>query len=64
MPFKLEREKVMQIPKSLLEGHWRFLRHRHAPEKGRYLQLAELGQMPTAMVIACCDASRRRFRNL
>jgi len=46
----------MQIPKSLLEGHWRFLRHRHATQKGRYLQLAELGQTPTAMVIACCDA--------
>jgi carbonic anhydrase len=46
----------MQIPKSLLEGHWRYLRDRHAPEKGRYLQLAELGQTPTAMVIACCDA--------
>ncbi|MGH6803641.1 MAG: carbonic anhydrase [Methyloceanibacter sp.] len=39
-----------------MEGYRRFLRDRHAPEKGRYLQLAELGQTPTAMVIACCDA--------
>lgn len=46
----------MPLPKSLIEGHWRFLRDRHAPERGRYLQLAELGQTPTAMVIACCDA--------
>ena len=46
----------MQLPKSLVEGYRRFLRDRHLPEKGRYLQLAELGQAPTAMVIACCDA--------
>jgi carbonic anhydrase len=46
----------MKLPKSLLEGHRRFLRDRHGPERGRYLQLAELGQTPTAMVIACCDA--------
>jgi carbonic anhydrase len=46
----------MALPKSLVEGHRRFLRDRHAPERGRYLQLAELGQAPAAMVIACCDA--------
>ena len=46
----------MQLPKSLVEGYRRFLRDRHAPDKGRYLQLAELGQTTTAMVIACCDA--------
>jgi carbonic anhydrase len=44
------------LPKSLLDGYWRFRRERHAPDKGRYRQLAELGQSPTAMVIACCDA--------
>jgi carbonic anhydrase len=44
-----------QLPKSLVEGYRRFLRDRHLPEKGRYW-LAELGQAPTAMVIACCDA--------
>jgi carbonic anhydrase len=46
----------MGLPKSLIEGHRRFLRDKHAPERGRYAQLAELGQTPTAMVIACCDA--------
>jgi carbonic anhydrase len=46
----------MPLPKSLIEGHRRFLRDRHTPERGRYLQLAELGQTPTAMVIGCCDA--------
>jgi len=44
------------LPKSLVDGYWRFRRDRHAPDKGRYRQLAELGQSPTAMVIACCDA--------
>src|SRR5262245_19882781 len=46
----------MKLPRSLIEGHRRFLRDRHAPERGRYIQLAELGQAPTAMVVACCDA--------
>ena len=44
------------LPKTLVEGHFRFRRDVHAKDRGRYLQLAELGQTPTAMVIACCDA--------
>jgi carbonic anhydrase len=44
------------LPKSLLDGYWRFRSERHAPEKGRYQQLAALGQSPTAMIIACCDS--------
>jgi carbonic anhydrase len=46
----------MTLPKTLVEGYRRFVRDRHAPERGRYSQLAEFGQAPTAMVIACCDA--------
>ena len=46
----------MPLPKSLLEGYFRFRRDIHAADRGRYLQLAELGQAPSAMVIACCDA--------
>jgi carbonic anhydrase len=45
-----------KLLKSLVEGHRRFLRDRHAPERALYRQLAELGQAPMAMVIACCDA--------
>ena len=45
-----------ELPRVLKEGYRRFLRDRHAPERGRYIQLAELGQSPTAMVIGCCDA--------
>ena len=46
----------MPLPATLLEGHLRFRRNVHAPDRGRYQQLAELGQSPTAMVIGCCDA--------
>jgi carbonic anhydrase len=46
----------LRLPKTLVEGHLRFRRDQHAKNRGRYLQLAELGQAPTAMVIACCDA--------
>src|SRR5665213_657893 len=46
---------AMSLPKVLAEGYWRF-RRQHAPDKGRYQQLAELGQTPSAMVIACSDA--------
>jgi carbonic anhydrase len=46
----------LRLPKALVDGHFRFRREVHAKDRGRYLQLAELGQAPTAMVIACCDA--------
>jgi carbonic anhydrase len=48
--------RALQLPRTLVEGHLRFRRDEHAKNRGRYLQLAELGQTPTAMVIACCDA--------
>jgi carbonic anhydrase len=56
VPRDFSKEVTLRLPKSLADGYWRFRRDRHAPEKGRYRQLAELGQSPTAMVIACCDA--------
>lgn len=46
----------MSLPKTLADGHFRFRRDVHAKNRGRYEQLAELGQAPTAMVIGCCDA--------
>jgi carbonic anhydrase len=53
---QFETEIKLRLPKSLIDGYWRFRRERHATDKGRYWQLAELGQTPTAMMIACCDA--------
>ncbi|WP_425349043.1 carbonic anhydrase, partial [Methyloligella halotolerans] len=47
---------TVPLPKDLVEGHRRFRRDTHASERGRYRQLAELGQTPTALVIGCCDA--------
>ena len=47
---------TLPLPKTLIDGHWRFRRNVHAADRGRYLQLAELGQAPAAMIIACCDA--------
>ncbi|HUU66370.1 MAG TPA: carbonic anhydrase [Methyloceanibacter sp.] len=44
------------LAKSLIDGYWRFRRDLHEPDKGRYRQLAALGQAPTAMIIACCDS--------
>jgi carbonic anhydrase len=46
----------VSLPRDLVEGHRRFRRDTHASERGRYRQLAELGQTPTALVIGCCDA--------
>ncbi len=47
---------TLRLPKPLNDGHWRFRRDVHAADRGRYRQLAELGQTPIAMVLACCDA--------
>lgn len=46
----------MPLPKTLVDGYLRYRRDRHPLDRGRYEQLADLGQAPTAMVIACCDA--------
>lgn len=46
----------MPLPKTLQDGHFRFRRDVYARDRGRYQQLAELGQSPAAMVVACCDA--------
>jgi carbonic anhydrase len=51
-----ERREAVPLPRDLTEGYKRYLRDIHRPERGRYRQLAELGQSPTALVIACCDA--------
>lgn len=44
------------LSKKLIEGYWRFRTENHAADKGRYEQLAKLGQAPNALVIACCDS--------
>jgi carbonic anhydrase len=45
-----------RFPPSLLEGYRAFMSERYAREKGRYRELAQGGQRPTTMIIACCDS--------
>ncbi|NJO37221.1 MAG: carbonic anhydrase [Rhizobiales bacterium] len=44
------------FPSALLEGYQAFKEGRFAVEQERYRQLAERGQMPKTLVIACCDS--------
>ena len=46
----------MAFPRSLSEGYRRYRRDHCVEDRGRFEQLASLGQAPTALVIACCDA--------
>ena len=40
----------------MLDGYKSFMATRYAPEQERYKQLADRGQAPTTMIIACCDS--------
>ncbi|MCY0092791.1 carbonic anhydrase [Hoeflea ulvae] len=44
------------FPTRLIEGYQTFMSGRYLAEKNRYRQLAETGQEPHTMVIACCDS--------
>ena len=45
-----------RFPAFLLDGYKSFMSDRYDPEQGRYRQLADQGQSPTTMIIACCDS--------
>ena len=47
---------MQNFPKELLAGFQNFTRHRHKIERERYTRLANFGQSPETMVIACCDS--------
>ncbi len=54
---KPRRESVdPAFPTKLLGGHQRFRTTRLASERERYEELAETGQKPDTMMIACCDS--------
>ena len=44
------------FPGALLDGYRSFKDGRYGPERERYRALAEHGQAPEVMVIACCDS--------
>ncbi len=46
----------MNLPAALLEGYRNFMGGRFGAERERYRELAQNGQTPEIMVIACCDS--------
>lgn len=44
------------FPHNLLRGYRSFMDGRYAEQKQRYRQLAEKGQSPETLLIACCDS--------
>ncbi|MCE2493851.1 MAG: carbonic anhydrase [Alphaproteobacteria bacterium] len=47
---------MTSFPGSLLDGYRSFKDNRYAREHALYRSLAELGQTPEIMIIACCDS--------
>ena len=47
---------MTEFPRSLLDGYRSFRDRRYGPERARFRELAEHGQTPEVMVIACCDS--------
>ena len=47
---------MVQFPERLLDGYRAFMAGRYADDLNRYRTLAETGQKPRTMVIACCDS--------
>ncbi|CAD7048979.1 carbonic anhydrase [Pseudorhizobium endolithicum] len=47
---------MQQFPERLLNGYRNFMSGRYADERERYQSLAEGGQRPHTLVIACCDS--------
>lgn len=45
-----------KFPKDLLAGYQNFMSGRYATESSRYKELADRGQKPHTMVVACCDS--------
>ncbi|MCP8882779.1 carbonic anhydrase [Devosia sp. XJ19-1] len=44
------------FPQHLLDGHANFMSGRYSREKERIRDLAEAGQTPSTLIIACCDS--------
>ncbi len=45
-----------RFPEKLLSGYRNFMSGRYTHERDRYRALAETGQKPTILMIACCDS--------
>lgn len=51
-----EPETGFALPPALASGYTMFMANRFTCERQRYEELAETGQSPDTMVIACCDS--------
>jgi carbonic anhydrase len=47
---------MTSLPARLLDGYFAFMGGRYTAERERYRQLADTGQEPHTLVIACCDS--------
>lgn len=47
---------MTHLPERLLNGYRNFIGGRYASESSRYRELAQHGQTPETMIIACCDS--------
>ncbi|RUT29328.1 carbonic anhydrase [Arsenicitalea aurantiaca] len=47
---------MQSFPRELLDGYASFMAGRYARERDRYRALAQDGQKPSTMIIACCDS--------
>ena len=47
---------MKRFPEKLLKGYRDFMSGRYISERDRYAELAETGQKPEILVIACCDS--------
>lgn len=47
---------MQSFPPTLLDGYRSFMSARYKEERHRYRELAENGQRPVAMIVACCDS--------
>jgi carbonic anhydrase len=54
---RMDNHKLMnQFPDELLTGYRNFMDGRYTQERDRYRKLADTGQKPKTLVIACCDS--------
>lgn len=47
---------MQRFPDTLLKGYRSFMNGRYVDERDRYRSLAEAGQKPHTLVVACCDS--------
>jgi carbonic anhydrase len=47
---------MYQFPEHLLGGYKKFMSGRYSEQESRYKALAETGQQPRTLVVACCDS--------